>query len=883
MKRLLSSLWPVAAGVISLSITAGLWLHERRSEQAHLKSSFDFGLRQTASRIEQRMASYEQMLHGVQGLFMADEAIQRNSFITYVNALQAGSGIAGLQAIAYAPYLTSERIDAPLPPPRDQAPRSNKPPSSALNAYAPITYIAPPTGVNLKALGFDPYTDPVRRAAMEQAVDSGNAAITRKLRMVTELDQAWQSGFVMFMPLYDQPQAPLNAANRRNHLTGWVWAGFRMGDLMASLYGENAPGLALTIHDGVELKPDTVMYESNPEGEISVSAAPASSAHALEATEYLGFAGHTWTLRARALPEFEQRYRHDSSKVIAIAGVGVSLLIALLTRQLLTARTRAYDFARSTTGELRASEARYRRIVDAANEGIWRIDSQRRISFANPKMLQMLGYRNDEMMGRPLSEFLADPPEATAFIADPLPVNASTHASTHASADAPLATAARELKLRHKNGSDLWASLSVTQVKDAQGGDASALAMVTDITDAKQAEMRRSTLETQLRASQKMEAIGRLAGGIAHDFNNILAAILGNVALARDRLESKHPALPSLEQIDQAGVRARGLVQQILAFSRMQPHVLISQPLRPLVEESIRLLRAALPAQVEIDTVLAGEPMHVGADATQIQQIVMNLCTNAWHALQGSAGRMTVSLHTAELDANAVQRLNGLSPGRYAHLQVNDTGSGMDASTRDRIFEPFFTTKRVGQGTGLGLSVVHGIMTTHHGAITVDSMPGHGSTFHLYFPLLAPPVETPVQAMRPLPPRGQGQHVMYVDDDPAMLVLVERLLKRAGYRVSTYDSPRFAMSALRMKPGDFDLVVSDFNMPEMTGMDLAQEILMLQPELPIVISSGYISDEMRHTAARIGVQHLLQKEYSLEQLPTVVDAALSGVLNDAHV
>jgi CheY-like chemotaxis protein len=298
--------------------------------------------------------------------------------------------------------------------------------------------------------------------------------------------------------------------------------------------------------------------------------------------------------------------------------------------------------------------------------------------------------------------------------------------------------------------------------------------------------------------------------------------------------------------------------------------------MRPLIEEAIVLLRSTLPSLVELKLQLTDTPLQVGADATNIQQILMNLCTNAWHATRGSAGRITIGLDRVELTAEAASALGDIPAGEYAHLTVADNGSGMTEATRARVFEPFFTTKRVGEGTGLGLSVVHGIVIAHQGAIAVDSAPGQGSTFHLYFPLSSLPggavqSETVASAV----PRGEGEHLMYVDDDPAMLLMIDSLLQHAGYRVTALDRPLEALARVRASPEAFDLIVTDFNMPEMTGLELAQALAFVAPDLPVVISSGYLSDEMRAGALRAGVRGLLQKEYSLEQLAELVHSVLT--------
>ena len=340
-----------------------------------------------------------------------------------------------------------------------------------------------------------------------------------------------------------------------------------------------------------------------------------------------------------------------------------------------------------------------------------------------------------------------------------------------------------------------------------------------------------------------------------------------------------HPALVSLEEIHKASVRARNLVQQILTFSRRQPQELVTQALRPVVEETHKLLRATLAGRGRTRCRAHRQPLQVLADATQIQQVLMNLCTNAWHALHDGAGRIEIGLDAVALDLQPrLQRLGRCRPGRYAHLWVSDTGVGMDAATRERIFEPFFTTKPVGQGTGLGLSVVHGIVSAHHGAITVDSEPGRGSTFHLYFPLVEPPSSRhprPAEAATPAPIRGHGEHVLYVDDDEIMVLMVERMLERAGYRVSSYQNPHEAIEAVREHPDDFDFVVTDFNMPEFSGLDVARELARIRPRLPVVISSGYITEELRDEAQLAGVRGLLEKQNTFEELSGLVGRILS--------
>ena len=390
-----------------------------------------------------------------------------------------------------------------------------------------------------------------------------------------------------------------------------------------------------------------------------------------------------------------------------------------------------------------------------------------------------------------------------------------------------------------------------------------------------EAELRR--FEVQLGEAQKMESLGTLAGGIAHDFNNILSAILGNVELARGELVAGHPVLVMLGEIQKAGLRARDLVRQILTFSRRQPQQLRNVALRPIVDETYGLLRATLPAGVELELKLSDEPVHVDGDATQLQQVLMNLSTNAWHALRGDSGRIVIGLEAVHLDATTARALSGLVAGAYAHLWVSDTGMGMDAATRERIFEPFFTTKPTGQGTGLGLSVVHGIVVAHQGSIAVISMPGQGSTFDLYLPAVNPPLSaTKVERVSDAPSLGNGEHVIYVDDDETVMLVVERLLERAGYRCSGFTDSAAALAAIGGAPDAVDLVVTDYNMPGRSGLEVASEIAAIRPDLPVVISSGLITDELREQARAVGVLAVLEKEDTFRELAVLVGRLLAA-------
>jgi signal transduction histidine kinase/ActR/RegA family two-component response regulator len=385
----------------------------------------------------------------------------------------------------------------------------------------------------------------------------------------------------------------------------------------------------------------------------------------------------------------------------------------------------------------------------------------------------------------------------------------------------------------------------------------------------------RHLAEDQLREAQKMESLGTLAGGIAHDFNNILGTILGNVALAREDAMADPRVMQRLEHIQRASVRGRDLVQQILSYSRPQVFENKTWNLLPLLDETVELLRTTLPAGVRLELSLTRTPLHVRADATQIQPVLMNLCTNAWHAMNRGVGVIRVMLTEDNRDALTDLGRGGAGPERFAHLCVSDDGCGMDRATQARIFEPFFTTKPVGKGTGLGLSVVHGIVVAAGGWISVDSTLGVGTAFHVYLPVVdsidnAQASELPHDEGAQ---QGRGQHILCVDDDELMLVVIEGTLQRAGYRVTAVTRAEEALVLIRNAPKTFDLLFTDYNMPTMSGLDLAAQTLAHAPKLPIILSSGHISDDMLAQARDMGLHTVLRKEHLIDEMTAAVHGA----------
>jgi len=385
----------------------------------------------------------------------------------------------------------------------------------------------------------------------------------------------------------------------------------------------------------------------------------------------------------------------------------------------------------------------------------------------------------------------------------------------------------------------------------------------------------REKMEHNLQQAQKLESIGTLAGGIAHDFNNILFPIVGHTEMLMEDISGDSPFQDSLDEIYTGALRARDLVQQILAFSRQEKCELNLMKMQPIIKEALKLVRSTIPTTISITQDLEPECGAVKANPTQIHQIIMNLATNGYHAMEERGGELNVSLKESELSQGDLITPD-MTPGLYACITVADTGMGMDIQLTEKIFEPFFTTKEQGKGTGMGLSVVHGIVKNMNGEIKVFSEPGKGTKFHVYLPIVKTAFENQkIQANEPI--QGGTERVLLVDDEEGIIVMEKLALERIGYKVTSSTSSIEALEAFKTTPGKFDLVITDLAMPKMPGDKLAVELIKIRPDISILICTGFSEAMTEEKIKFLGIKGLLMKPIIIKDLAKKIRDVLDSI------
>jgi PAS domain S-box-containing protein len=506
---------------------------------------------------------------------------------------------------------------------------------------------------------------------------------------------------------------------------------------------------------------------------------------------------------------------------------------------------------------LRVSEEKYRKLVNTAPYGIQLTDLNGKITFSNPAHHKIQGYADGELIGKFIWDLMAENIHREK--------SKSFYQELVKDQPVPKVYFSRD---RTKDGREIDVQINWEYIYNLNGEVEGIISVISDISDQKK-------LQTQLQQAQKMEAIGSLAGGIAHDLNNILFPISGLSEMLLDDIPSDNPEYESIEQIHKSAQRGSDLVKQILSFSRQSNPRKLPIQIQPILKEVMKLSRATIPMNIEITSHINTDCGMVSADPTQVHQIAINLITNAYHAVEQTGGTINIELKEVEFEKDELF-FHAIQSGRYACITVSDSGTGIDQTLIDKIFDPYFTTKELGKGTGLGLSVVHGIVKEHGGDIRVYSEVGKGTAFHVYLPLLEDIKDSKTATVTRKYPTGT-ENILLIDDEEPILRMEQMMLERLGYQVTVRTSSPDALAAFRANPSNFDLVISDRGMPNMTGEQLSMELISIRPNIPVILCTGFSDENDEKRARDMGVKGFLKKPVARGDLAEMVRRVLDEI------
>ncbi len=841
----------VGVGVI---VSLLLFRHVLLRERALFEIEFGYRARERALAIEHALRDNLVHVESIGALFDASVKVERDEFRVFAESLLDDDP--PLQAIGFDPVVPGDRRREHERALRLEGFRDytineldsegRLVPAGERDEYVVVSFIEPLEG-NEAALGYDLFSESNRRATLIRARDSGQPAMTGPLRLVQE--PGGQSGVLICIPCYAKG-APQTVAERREQIRGYAIGVLRVGDLVEQALADLRPtGVNVWVRD-VDAPGKGGLAHFHPSRTLrgGDGGGPEGS-DGIERTFEFMVAGRRWRVDATPTAEYALGYTSWTPAAVGVAGLLVTCLLAgyLLWQNRVNER-----LGRAVAERERAEErqAGFGRLLDESHDEIYLFHAETlRFLHVNRGALNNLGYTMDELGGMtPLDLKPEISPEAFARLLRPLRLgqrNRVDFLTVHRRKDGSRYDVEVHLQLGTFDGSQVF------------------VAVILDVTE-------RKAFEERLSQSQRIAALGTLAGGIAHDFNNLLTSIVGYTDLALAELPPDHATRRKLGEVLKASERAREVVHQVLAFARPERGEPRTFDLREPVREALRLVRVSLPPDIEVHQQL-GDHCAIEGDPSQVHQVLMNLLTNAAHAMRDRGGTLDVRICPIDLTPPEAAAAH-LEPGPYARISVQDSGDGIPPEILDQIFDPFFTTKGPGEGTGMGLSVAHGIVHSHRGSLNATSEPGRGSRFDVLLPRSGATVARST-ALAPAA-SGGNEKILVVDDEPAIASLLQEMLESQGYRVVAMRDSLAALETFRNGSSSFDLVITDFVMPGLTGGQLARELARIAPRTPVILVSGHGELLEREGIAGTGVRVSMTKPITGRELAATVRRVL---------
>lgn len=860
--------------VVGVVLSFFLYTMVNNWEKAHQRIEFESIVKGYANAVQSSLKGNVEALLFLGDFFNNSKHVTRQEFSSFVKSVLPR--FPGVQAFSWNPLVMDyERKDYISQAIEDgyesfkftERSAEKKLVNAARRQEYVIVYYIEPLEMNRPALGFDIASNPTRLKAITKGFDTAELAATERITLVQESGN--QYGILMLLPIYRQGDSLNTREERYKNRKGFVVEVLRIGDVIdAALKDFSDVGIDITLYDLSADAEKQVLYNrpSSLAGMTDHSIEEEAIYKGLSWEDTFEVGGRQWEIVfLPSLHYHHSRQLHQAGIVLS----GSLMLTFMLAFYLLKRVRYIAEIERKVKQEVRANQQLAREIAErkraeekATRFGhilertlneiyVFHADTLKFIQ-VNKGARKNLGYALEELQNL-----------------TPLDLKPEFTLDSYLKLINPLRKGVKSVIIfntvqQRKDGSMYPVEVHLQYV--AAESMPVFVAIIIDTTE-------KHRMEDQLRQAQKMEAIGTLAGGIAHDFNNILSDIIGYTELALFDDEGGSSIHHNLQEIMRAGERARDLVKQILAFSRQVRQERKPIQLKPIAKECLKFLRASLPATIEIHQDIQSDAL-VMADPTQIHQIIMNLCTNAEHAMRDQGGVLSVKLADVQLRTDFTAEHPELKPGPYLELTVSDTGYGIPAHNLDRIFDPFFTTKATGVGTGMGLSVVHGIVSSYEGVITASSEKGKGSTFSVYLPIIERQLEEQTAAQEPLP--TGTEHILFVDDEPALENIGKQILKSLGYQVTTRTSSIEALELFKARSEQFDLVITDMSMPNMSGDILSAELMKVRPDIPIILCTGYSTNISDESAKGIGIKAFVYKPIVRSDLAKSIRSVLDG-------